>query len=84
MAAGAVDGTATGPYALGWAAQETTGWIQLDWAVPQRLDRVVLYDRPGPDRVTAGMLTFSDGSTVRVGALPDTGSARVVTFRRAR
>jgi len=56
-------------------------WIQLSWASAQTLERVVFYDRPNEaDRVTSGTLTFSDGSSVDVGALPDDGTALVVPF----
>ena len=45
------------------------------------VDRVVLFDRPnGDDRVTGGVLTFADGSTVSVPALNDDGSPTVVVF----
>ena len=48
---------------------------------PVTLDRVVLYDRPNlEDRVTAGALVFSDGSTVTVGSLSNSGGATTVTF----
>jgi LmbE family N-acetylglucosaminyl deacetylase/CRISPR/Cas system CMR subunit Cmr4 (Cas7 group RAMP superfamily) len=61
--------------------QRAGAWIQLHWATAQRMDRVLLYDRPnGADQVTGGVLTFSDGSTVPVPALANNGSATVVTF----
>ena len=56
-------------------------WIRLAWTSPVTLDRVVLYDRPNlEDRVTAGALVFSDGSTVTVGSLNNSGGATTVTF----
>ena len=56
-------------------------WIQLTWASPQNLSKVVLYDRPNLiDQATGGTLVFSDGSTVPVGALPNDGSPLTVTF----
>ncbi len=66
-----------------WATRggRAGSWISLSWSTPQLLKEVVLYDRPNSkDQVTAGTLHFSDGSTVKVGVLPDNGSARVVTF----
>ncbi|MEV6306040.1 discoidin domain-containing protein [Actinoplanes sp. NPDC051861] len=66
-----------------WA---TTGgkagsWLKLTWDKPQTINKVVLYDRPnGNDQVTAGTLTFSDGSKVNVPALPNNGAAYAVTF----
>jgi hypothetical protein len=56
-------------------------WLQLTWTTPQTLSRIVLYDRPNTtDRITAATLTFSDGSTVSVGALKNNGAATTVTF----
>jgi hypothetical protein len=57
-------------------------WSQLTWSSTQNTDKVVLYDRPNlTDQVTSGTLTFSDGSSVSVGALQDDGQAGdVITF----
>jgi len=45
------------------------------------LHQIVLYDRPNTyDRMTGSTLTFSDGSTVSVGALANDGSATLVTL----
>jgi hypothetical protein len=72
-----------GDYTREWA---TVGggagsWLQLSWTTPQTLDRIVLYDRPNTsDQITAATLTFSDGSTVSVGALNNSGAATTVTF----
>ena len=56
-----------------WSAGSTVGaWLRLAWDAPQTVDHVVLFDRPNTtDQVTSGTLTFSDGSTVNFGALPD-------------
>lgn len=75
----AVDGVAQGypaDYTKEWASVggKAGCWIQLTWAGPVSLSKVVLYDRPNAsDQATAGTLTFSDGSTVPVGALTNTG-----------
>ena len=46
--------------------------IRLTWSTPQTVNRVLLFDRPNDlDQITSGMLIFSDGSTIRTGALPD-------------
>ena len=51
------------------------------WPAPVTVDRVVLVDRPNADdRVMAGTLVFSDGSSVPVGQLGNTGAATPVTF----
>jgi len=47
-------------------------WLRLTWNEEQTVDRVWLFDRPNTyDQITGGLLVFSDGSTVSVGALPD-------------
>ncbi len=58
-----------------WKSLDDTGaWIQLDWAAPVRIGQINLYDRIDPnDNVLAGTLSFSDGSSVAVGALPTIG-----------
>ncbi len=44
----------------------------LTWDTPRTVNRIRLYDRPNAtDQVTAGTLTFSDGTTLSVGALPN-------------
>ena len=85
-AAKAIDGVIDGypgDYTAEWAtAGGTTGsWLQLDWPEPVQIDAVVLYDRPnGGDWVTGSTLSFSDGSSVAVGALNNTGGGTTVTF----
>ncbi len=79
---GVVDG-APGDYTREWAtaSQGAGAWIELHWAQPQSVDRVILYDRPnGDDNVLGGILTFSDGSMVTVGQLSNDGSATTVIF----
>jgi hypothetical protein len=66
-----------------WATigKKVGAWIQLQWKTSHRIDRVVLYDRPNTaDQITSATLTFSDGSTVAVGSLSNTGSGVVVNF----
>lgn len=48
-------------------------WMQLDWSTPQTVNKIKLYDRPNVthDHIKGGTLTFSDGSSVTVGELPD-------------
>jgi hypothetical protein len=41
----------------------------------------VLYDRPNTDdQITGGNIQFSDGTSVTVGSLPNTGTAYTLTF----
>ena len=60
----AVDGSAVGypgDYTREWATAGggAGSWIQLSWAAPVTIDRVVLYDRPNTsDQVTAGNWCF--------------------------
>jgi len=73
---GAIDGIPGGypnDRSQEWSAGSTIdAWLRLDWDTPQTIDRIVLYDRPNmTDQVTSGVLTFSDGSTVDVAALPN-------------
>ena len=67
-----------------WASHgEGAGaWLQLDWTAPRSVDRIWLYDRPNADdQVTSGTITFSDGSSVAVGTLPnDAKTPLEVTF----
>ena len=77
-AEGAVDGVAGGypdDKDNEWSAGSKAGaFLTLTWDTPQTIDHVALYDRPNTnDQVTAGVLTFSDGSTLPFGALPDDG-----------
>ena len=67
-----------------WVAKGTAGeWIDLDWGASARtVEKVVLYDRVSmEDQVTAGTLSFSDGSSMPIGKLQNDGQAgTVVTF----
>jgi LmbE family N-acetylglucosaminyl deacetylase len=82
----AVDGVISGePSVPGaeWASNGELGgaWIQLAWASPVRIAQVNLYDRPNAtDNILAGTLTFSDGSSIAVGAPPANGRVLPVTF----
>ena len=80
---GFTDGCCGGDYTHEWASQgEGVGaWLNLGWASAQRLDSITLYDRPNPnDQITSATITFSDGSSVPVGSLPNDGSPLTVTF----
>lgn len=76
----------------GWPGDTSAEWctegeregafVRLAWDSPVTIGSITLYDRPNPtDEVLAGLLVFSDGSTVPVGELPDDGKTGVeVTF----
>lgn len=65
-----------------WASKgELTPNIRLDWTTPKTVGEVVLYDRANPtDRMLAGRLEFSDGSSVQVPQLPNDGTGKAVSF----
>ncbi|MBI1890511.1 MAG: DUF3472 domain-containing protein [Burkholderiales bacterium] len=82
----AVDGAVLGypgDYSKEWVTNgEGVGaWIKLQWPAATTVKQVILYDRPNTnDQVLAGTLSFSDGSSVAVGALPNDGSGLKVAF----
>jgi hypothetical protein len=74
----AIDGVVggfPGDFSKEWASngEKNSGSLRLDWDSEQLVDRVWLFDRPNThaDQITSGVLTFSDGSKLTVGALPD-------------
>jgi len=63
------------------ANQLNGAWIQLAWPAPVSIAQVNLYDRPlGNENVLSGTLSFSDGSSLPVGALLADGKMVPVTF----
>jgi len=91
VAASAVDGVAAGypqQPQHEWVTQGggVGAWLQLSWAAPRLVRRVVLHDRPNADdHVSAVRLSFSDGSSVDVPDMPDDTTAidvapRLVTW----
>ncbi len=82
----AIDGIAggfPGDHTVEWATAggRAGSWLELAWAGPVQLNGVVLFDRPNPgDQVTGATLRFSDGSTVAVPVLDNSGKAVTVTF----
>ena len=70
-------------YTNEWASDgELVGaWIQLSWPSSISANRIILYDRPNSaDRILRASLTFSDGSSIGIGPLPNNGSAYIVDF----
>ncbi len=79
---GVIDGY-PGDYTREWATtgQQAGAWIQLNWSVPASVSRVVLFDRPNTgDFITGGVLTFSDGSSVNISSLVNSGAGFEVNF----
>ena len=80
---GYTDGYPSGDYTHEWAttSQGAGAWLNIAWASPHTISRVILYDRPNlNDQVTAGTLTFSDGSSVSTGLLNNDRSAVTLDF----
>ena len=62
----------------GWISYPT---IELKWRTPQKINKVVLYDRPTEEEhMAACVLKFSDGSEVHAFAVPNDGSAKTIVF----
>jgi len=84
---GAVDGIVDptdqiNPRAWVSLGEKETAMLRLSWDSPQTVRRVWLFDLPGlKDHITSAVLTFSDGSAVKVGEFPnDAKSAREIAF----
>ena len=80
LASAAIDGVVSG-YPANTTAEWATlsggagSWLKLAWPVSYTISSVVLFDRPNTDdQVTSGTLTFSDGSVVSFGSLPNNGA----------
>src|SRR5208282_2748837 len=85
-AAKAIDGAVGGYPGNSMQEWATAGgkagsWLNLAWGTAQTFDTIVLYDRPNlNDQITGGNISFSDGSSVPVGTLPNNGAAYILTF----
>lgn len=65
------------------SGEKTGAWVTLTWSKPQTLAQIVLFDRINPDdQITAGTLSFSDGSSVAVDTVPNTPDlgGKIVNF----
>ncbi|MEH2437370.1 MAG: discoidin domain-containing protein [Nostoc sp.] len=74
----AIDGNA----ATDWASLgQSNPWIQLDFSISKIVSKVRLSDRPNTaEAANAGTLTFSDGSSINVVGIDDTGIFKVIEF----
>ena len=84
-----VDGVKGDPARGEWVADSPNTWygwikfpkVEFRWKEPQMVNQVVIYDRASEaEHFAAGILKFGDGSEVHVTAIPNDGSAKVVTF----
>jgi LmbE family N-acetylglucosaminyl deacetylase len=86
LAVKAVDGSTDGypgDYTHEWATngQGVGAWLNLAWTSPQTLTSITLFDRPNlNDQIIGATITFSDGSSLPVGTLPNDGSPLTLTF----
>ena len=56
-------------------------WIQLDWKSPQKINRIVLFDRPVlREHIATCKVTFSDGSVLWINEIPNDGSGKEIKF----
>jgi uncharacterized repeat protein (TIGR02543 family) len=82
----AVDGVINGypgDYTKEWATtgQRVGAWLNLAWTAPYSVTQIVLYDRPNlNDNITGATLTFSDGTSLSVGPLNNSGTATTYSF----
>ena len=79
---GVIDGY-PGDYTKEWAStgEKVGAWLNLSWSASHSVTQVVLYDRPNlNDNITGATLTFSDGSSLAVGPLNNSGTATTYTF----
>ncbi|GEM07994.1 proteophosphoglycan ppg4 [Rhodotorula toruloides] len=84
----AVDGLTGGYLADGtgnenaeWSSngQLAGSWIKLAWSSPVTFNQIQLFDRPNlDDQVMGGNVTFTDGSSVLFGALPNDGLSPLI------
>ncbi|MEZ0314331.1 MAG: PIG-L family deacetylase [Myxococcota bacterium] len=63
------------------AGERTGAWLQLEWASPFTVDRIVMHDRPGlTDHITKVTLVFDGGVTRGEGPLDNSGAGSAITF----
>ncbi len=81
-ASAAIDGVINQWHTGEWGSNfELNPWLRLNWAYPQKVTQVVLYDRNNLiDKANGGTLTFSDGSSIKVTGLDNSGLGKIVTF----
>ena len=83
-ASAAIDGIVSGyPYdsSKEWSTNGggANSWLTLTWSSPVTLATIILHDRINlNDQITSGTLTFSNGTQIQVGALPNDGSGLTV------
>lgn len=83
---GCIDGyTDTHPEnaACEWTSngQQEGAWVQLEWAAPVNVGKIMLYDRVNLyDQALQGTITFSDGTSLTIGLLDNIARGAEYTF----
>ncbi|MDD2272161.1 MAG: Ig-like domain-containing protein [Desulfuromonadaceae bacterium] len=79
---GVIDGCLSNCAAEWITVGELAGaWVKLSWPESYLADKIVLYDRPNlNEQILKATLSFSDGTSITVGPLNNSGSAEEVTF----
>lgn len=63
------------------SGNESEKWVELSWSEPQTINRIILHDSAKyEDWTKAGVLTFSDGSSINVTGIKNTGYPCDITF----
>lgn len=81
----AIDGVIEDISCHSWATSgEGAGaWLKITLPTVRHVNQVILYDRPNPtDYVIQGKLTFSDGTELETGDLPNGGAPRKLSFEQ--
>ncbi len=87
--AAAVDGVKQRDGEGEWIGESRNAWygwidypkLELRWDGPQKVNKVVIYDRPTEaEHMAACVLKFSDASEVHVTAVPNDGAPKTVVF----
>jgi hypothetical protein len=62
--------------------EKNTAFFRLSWKNPEKISKIWIFGRPAlKNQITSGFLVFSDGSTIKVSALPnDARSAKEIKF----
>ena len=79
---GVIDGCLSNCAAEWITVGELAGaWVKLSWPESYLSDKIMLYDRPNlNEQILSATLSFSDGTSITVGPLNNSGSAEEVRF----
>jgi len=66
-----------------WATigEAAGAWVKLSWPRPHIVNKIILFGRPNSCvNITSAVLDFSDGSSLKVGVLPENGGGYELDF----